>query len=118
MIDSSAFTESRFRKMILRNKSFCFVAEADGLVVGNIFSMNDGAFIGYIGKICVDKDYRRHKIASELVKKVIEKFKKLGITLIFGHVVKENLPSMNMLKSLGFEIRDSHYLMDVGFKKK
>ncbi len=115
---SDEFTKKKFNKVIHRNKGFCYVAEIDGKIVGTVFGMHDGAFHGYIGKLLVAKDYRRQKIASELVSKLVDRFKKNGIYLVFAHVEKKNKPSLKLLKSLRFEIQNSHYLIDRRLKRR
>lgn len=112
------FTRDRFENMLARNRGFCYVAEDEVEIIGNVFGTHDGGFIGYLRKIAVKEVYRRQKIASNLVRIAVEKFEEAGIPLIFAHVEKTNEPSLGLLKSLGFEIRDSHYLIDRGYEKK
>ena len=42
----------------------------------------------------------------------------LKIPLIFCHVEKDNRATIGLLKKLGFEIRDTHHLMDLGYKPR
>lgn len=43
MVDSARFTEDKFRKMLTKNKGFCFVAEIE-LTDENYFSINYDLF--------------------------------------------------------------------------
>lgn len=111
------FTKEKFKKMLERNKGFCYVAEEKNKIVGTAFGMHDGAFRGYIGKVAVAKEYRKQKIASKLIETIIRKLGELEISLIFAHVKKENEASLQLFKSVGFKIRESRYLMDKRIEK-
>ncbi len=110
------FHEKKFKRLLMRNKGCCYVAEVDERIIGSAFATHDGAFYGYIYKVAVDKDYQRQGIASKLIERISEELDSLEIKLKFAHVNKKNTASIKLLKSLGFEIRDSHYLMDKGYK--
>ncbi len=114
----SYFTEDRFKKMLERNKGYCYVAETNGHIIGNAFATHDGAFRGYIQKVAVTEKYRRKEIASKLIKTIIGKLEEAEILLIFALVEKSNDPSIKLLQSLGFEIRESHYLIDLAYKPR
>ena len=117
-LKDSYFDEVSFRRMLERNKGFCYVAELEGQVVGTLFGTHDGAFRGYIQKVAVNPDYRQHGIGSDLVRRTIEAFNEFPIPLIFAHIERTNIPSILLFRSLGFEIRDSHLLTDIGYKKR
>ena len=117
-LKDSYFTEDKFRKMLERNRGYCYIAEDDGKIVGSAFAMCDCAFRGYIQKVAVAEEYRRQGVASRLVETIIQKLEEAEIPLIFTHAEKDNKPSIELLKTLGFEIRDSHYLIDRGYKPR
>lgn len=112
------FTRDRLRRMLERNPGLCYVAEDNGKVIGSVFATHDGAFRGHIQKVAVTIGYRRQGIASRLVQTIITKLEEAGIPLIFAHAEKDNLASIDLLHSLGFEIRNSHYLIDRGYKQR
>ena len=114
----SYFTKNKFRKMLDRNRGYCYVVEDQGKIVGSIFATHDGAFRGYIQKVVVATEYRRQSVASRLLETVIRKFEEAEIPLIFSHVEKNNRPSIELLKKLGFKVRDSHYLIDRCYKPR
>ncbi len=114
-IKSKDFTKNKFVSFLKKNKSYCYVAEAKGKIIGNIFGSDDGAFTGYIQKLAVDKEYRRRGIAVKLIKIVIKEFNKNRIRIKYAHVRKDNKSSLELFKSLGFELRDSHHLADLGY---
>ncbi|MBS3167992.1 GNAT family N-acetyltransferase [Candidatus Woesearchaeota archaeon] len=117
-LKDSYFSKGKFLNMLNRNKGLCFVAEDNGKIIGSAFATHDGAFRGYIQKVAVIEDYRRQGIASKLIEKIIQKLEEIEIPLIFCHAEKTNKASLELFKSLGFEIRDSHYLIDKGFKRR
>ncbi|OLS16987.1 MAG: hypothetical protein HeimC3_50190 [Candidatus Heimdallarchaeota archaeon LC_3] len=59
--------------------------------------------IGIIGTIYVNEKYRRMKIASKLVNKLMEWFILNKVTHIEHPIASNNLPSLNFWKKLGFE---------------
>ena len=94
------------------------MAELDDKIIGNIFGTHDGAFIGYIYKVAVAKEYRRYGIAYKLINSVVNAFDNLGIDLKFCHIHNDNLASIKLFKKINFEIRDTHKLLDLGYKSK
>jgi len=112
------FSEEKFRKFLGRNRGYCHVAEDGVKIVGSIFATHDGAFRGYIQKLAVTEEYRRRGVASRLMEITIRRLEETEIPLIFTHVEKGNKPSIELLTSLGFEIRNSHYLVDRGYKPR
>ena len=112
------FTKEKFDKMLERNKAYCYVAEYNRKIIGSAFAMHDGAFRGYIQKIAVSRGYRRNGVAKSLIKTIIDKLEEIEIPLIFALTEKNNKPSVELLESLGFEVRYSHYLIDKGYKKR
>ncbi|HLC58349.1 MAG TPA: GNAT family N-acetyltransferase [Candidatus Nanoarchaeia archaeon] len=112
------FSSDKFVKMLARNSGYCYVAEDNGKIVGSAFATHDGAFRGHIQKVAVAQEYRRQGVASRLVETIVERFEGIEIPLIFAHADKTNEASIGLLKSLGFEVRDTHYLIDRGYKPK
>ncbi|MDO8628016.1 MAG: GNAT family N-acetyltransferase [Candidatus Diapherotrites archaeon] len=106
------FTEKRFSKMLAGKGNCCCVVVLDKKVVGTAFAFNDGAFIGYIRKVAVDINFRRKNIASMLVENVVKKFRAEKIGKVFVHIEKDNLPSLKLFDSIGFQIVKTHYLVD------
>lgn len=75
-IDDSKDGIARFLK---RNPHCSFVAEDKGVIVGTILSGHDGRR-GHLYHAAVDAEYRGQGIGKTLVKKVIDVFKREGIT--------------------------------------
>ena len=61
-----------------RNPKTCFVAEADGRLIGTIMAGNDGRR-GYIYHTAVHPNYRGRGIGSALVQAAIQALERLGI---------------------------------------
>ncbi len=106
------FNKRLFNTLIRKNRGFLFVAGIDKKIIGTIFSAHDGGYFGYVYKCAVAPEFRRQKVATQLVRLAINKLKKAGIDLIFLHVKKDNFPSIRLFQSLGFNIRATRYLMD------
>ncbi len=81
-----------------RNPNTCFLAlskddtTGEMQVAGVILSGHDGRR-AIIHHLCVHPSFRRHGIASQLVKEAEEALKKEGISKIFGLIFKDNEPA-------------------------
>ena len=107
------FTKALFKGLLAYNEGLYFVAEDNGKIIGNIFASQNGGYHGYLYKLAIDSKYRREGTATKLLKVVINKLRgKFKTDWIFTHIEKKNLPSLKLIKSLGFKIRHTHYLVD------
>ncbi len=104
-------TRKQFQRMLRKNEGLFFVAESDEKVIATIFGMHDGGYAGYIYKLAVAKDYRRKGIATLLLRKVIEQFKKAEIPVALALTGKTNKAAQKLLGSLGFSERRTAVLM-------
>ncbi|MGN0674847.1 MAG: GNAT family N-acetyltransferase [Oscillospiraceae bacterium] len=92
-------------KFLRRNPETCFVAEADGKIVGVIICGNDGRR-GYIYHTAVLPDYRKQRIASALVKSALSALEREGICKAALVVFEKNSLGNAFWESLGFTTRD------------
>jgi len=106
------FTPELFDRMLRRNPGLFLVAEEDGIVVGTLFASHDGGYFGYIYKVAVTHDHRRGGVASMLVERAIENFKRVGIEWIFANVHCENEPSFRLLAKFGLTPHLDYPLVD------
>jgi ribosomal protein S18 acetylase RimI-like enzyme len=113
---SGKFNLPGFNRMIAKSGDCCYVAETDERrIIGNVFGMTDGGFVGYIRKLAVAPDFQRQGIGKELVRRVVDRFREAyDAHLIFAIVERQNEASLNLLKSLGFDVRTTHCLLDIG----
>lgn len=88
--------------------SLCFVAEADGIVVG--FNLAHRLHVGIpLNKICVIQgivvhdSYRRLGIGEKLVEAVFEQCSDCGISLVRALVEDSDLRLQRFIEHLGFE---------------
>lgn len=96
---------------------FCFVAEFDKKIVGAAWSriMND---YGHIDEktpslaLSVLKNYRRQGIATDLMKKLLEKIFSENFNQVSLSVQKTNEIALNFYKKLGFEIFKENKIED------
>ena len=66
------------KRYLLRNPRTCFVAEADGVIVGVVLSGHDGRR-GYIYHAAVNEQEQRHGIGATLVNAVMSALEREGI---------------------------------------
>lgn len=92
-------------RFLLRNPETCFVAEADGVIVGAIMSGNDGRR-GYIYHTAVLPAYRNLGIAAELVENVMSAMKRLGINKVALVVFDRNEGGNAFWEKMGFTVRE------------
>lgn len=95
-----------------RNPSTCFVAEADGEVVGVIISGHDGRR-GYIYHTAVKPERRRQGVAKLLVNAALNALKDLGINKVALLVFERNTSANTFWEKVGFTARE-----DVVYRNK
>ena len=87
-----------------RNPKTCFVAEADGRLIGTIMAGNDGRR-GYIYHTAVHPNYRGRGIGSALVQAAIQALERLGIGKAALVVLEKNADGNVFWEKQGFTVR-------------
>ena len=87
-----------------RNPKTCFVAEADGRLIGTIMAGNDGRR-GYIYHTAVHPNYRGRGIGSALVQAAIQALERLGIGKASLVVLETNADGNVFWEKQGFTVR-------------
>lgn len=88
-----------------RNPSSCFVALKGEDVIGVIFSGHDGRR-GFIHHMAVSEEYRRQKIASNLLDRALSALEAEGIHKVALLVFQYNKAGNAFWESMGFTARD------------
>jgi ribosomal protein S18 acetylase RimI-like enzyme len=88
------------------NPGLCFVAEADGAVVG--FLLGDETFeilddTAHVEWIAVDEAYRRLGIAQRLLEEAVTSVERLGKQAVVADIAADNPYSRGLAEKLGFE---------------
>ena len=86
-----------------RNPKTCFVAEADGRLIGTIMAGNDGRR-GYIYHTAVHPNYRGRGIGSALVQAAIQALERLGIGKAALVVLETNADGNVFWEKQGFTV--------------
>lgn len=108
-----------WRKANLSGKSHTFIAEADGRIVGD-FTFNPGSGRTRRRAACgwsVDPDYWQRGIASLLLKRAIQKAKKLRLKRFEAEIAAKNRASIRLAEKFGFRregIKKKAFLSDTG----
>jgi ribosomal protein S18 acetylase RimI-like enzyme len=81
------------------NPGFCFVAEADGRVVG--FTLGDASFeiledTGHLEWIAVAPEYRRQGVAVRLIEQIVDAFREIGKKRVVADIASGNRSSQAM----------------------
>ncbi len=92
-------------RFLERNPDTCFVAEADGNIVGVIIVGNDGRR-GYIYHTAVHSDHRKQGIGAALVDTAMAALEKLGIHKTALVVFAHNQNGNAFWERLGFTARE------------
>ena len=87
-----------------RNPKTCFVAEADGRLIGTIMAGNDGRR-GDIYHTAVHPNYRGRGIGSALVQAAIQALERLGIGKAALVVLETNADGNVFWEKQGFTVR-------------
>ena len=96
----------------LENGRYCFLGfKIDAKIVGyiSVFITEDEA---YINNIAVLDEFRKQKIASNLLDQMIQYVKSVKCSFITLEVRESNLPAISLYKKFGFEnvaIRKNYY---------
>jgi len=67
--------------------------------------------VGYIRRVVIHPDYRRHGVARRLMQALIAFAREQNLSFLDLHVFEQNLPAIRLYKSLGFkeEHREIYY---------
>lgn len=94
-------SREKISEQINNGVTFFLVAETEGKIVGTVLGTHDGRK-GWINRLAVDADYRRQKIASQLVKELENIFENVGLDVTACLIEEENKISMEFFKELGY----------------
>ncbi len=100
-LDDSRDGIERFLK---RNPDTCFVAEAEGRIVGSILAGNDGRR-GYIYHTAVSPAHRHEGIGRGLTEAVLKALQRLGINKAALVVFDRNEDGNAFWEEMGFSVR-------------
>lgn len=82
----------------------------DGRLVGAVIATHDGRK-GWINRLAVHPDYRRHGIGTELVRVAEQVLKAQGMAIIAALIEPDNQPSLELFKGAGYvEYPGLHYV--------
>ena len=98
-------SKAGIERFLQRNPDTCFVAEAEGVVVGVILVGNDGRK-GYIYHAAVDPNYRRQGIAESLVDTAMTALQKIGIHKAALVAFDSNRIGNDFWEKMGFTVRN------------
>lgn len=92
-------------RYLRRNPATCFVAEAEGRVVGTLLAGHDGRR-GYIGHTVVHPDFRRQGVGSALVRAAESAFRREGIRKAALVVFAANETGNAFWEKMGYAVRE------------
>ena len=94
-------SQGSFREQIEHFGTLFLVAESPGGVVGVLLGSHDFRK-GWINRIAVDPDHRRHGVASRLMDACEGAFQALGIDIYAALVEINNEPSARLFERAGY----------------
>ncbi len=74
-------SRDHFSLFLEKNPDLSVLIEDDGKIIGTALGSYDGRR-GYLQKVVVDKDYRKHGVGKELVLEVAKRLKEAGAAFI------------------------------------
>ncbi|RLG73447.1 MAG: ribosomal-protein-alanine N-acetyltransferase [Thermoprotei archaeon] len=80
------------------------VIEKNGKVIGYIIGLLKTNKLGHIVSLAIDPEERRKGYGTLLLKKLLEKFKELGVCKVRLEVRVSNRPAINLYSKHGFKI--------------
>lgn len=105
-------SEKGISKYLERNSKTCFVCIRNEKVVGVILSGHDGRR-GFIHHLAVDPDFRRHGIATELLRQALNALKAEEISKVGLFVFAYNSDGNAFWEKQGFTLRT-----DINYRNK
>lgn len=99
-------------KFLEKNPTTCFVAEDQGVIAGTVLGGNDGRR-GYMYHMAVAPEYRRQGIAKQMVDRVLDGLRELGIGKCALVAYIENDLGNRFWESIGFHQRHDIYYRDL-----
>ncbi len=87
-----------------RNPGLSFVARHGDQLIGTVLCGHDGRR-GYLQHLAVDRAYRGQGIGRQLVQRVLEALRSLGINKCHLFVIKENQAAIAFWQHIGWELR-------------
>ena len=114
-IENECFSSGWSQKLVIdeisNKNSISFVCKSDGKVVGYIF-IRYLFEEGEIFKVCVKPDFRKMKIASELMEMSLDFAFEKGVEKCFLEVRKSNINAISLYEKFGFSVyaqRNNYY---------
>lgn len=103
----------------MHEHNLIFLAEVKGLAVGKaelvLAPVSLSSQVGYIKRVVIHPDYRRHGIARQLMQALIAFAREQHLHFLDLHVFEQNLPAIGLYDSLGFkeEHREIYYRLHI-----
>jgi ribosomal protein S18 acetylase RimI-like enzyme len=98
--------KKELKNFLKRNPNTCFIAEENGLIIGDILAGNDGRR-GYIYHTCTLENQRQKGIGRKLVDSVITALKNEGIAKVALVVFEKNKNGNGFWEKIGFTVREN-----------
>lgn len=95
-------------EIAIKNSHYVMIAKDNDKLVGLIRAVGDGMTIIYIQDILVHTDYKRKKIGTTLMLKMLERFKDVRQKVL---LTEDNKETRSFYESLGFESCDKDHLV-------
>jgi ribosomal protein S18 acetylase RimI-like enzyme len=96
-----------FERQLAGGQIVIGLEETDRLI-GVVVATNDTRK-GWINRLAIDPDYRRHGYAQQLVQAAEDVLHELGLTLIAAMIEDENDASLTLFKRLGYAVHNDIY---------
>jgi ribosomal protein S18 acetylase RimI-like enzyme len=101
-------TQDRIALYLARNQGLCFVATADGTVVGTVLCGHDGRR-GILRHLAVDRRFRRQGIARALIDKCLTALASQGIRKCNIFALDENATGLRFWEHMGWYGLEDNY---------
>ncbi|OQB13840.1 MAG: Acetyltransferase YpeA [Firmicutes bacterium ADurb.Bin193] len=100
---TAPWTKGMFEDELKNSMAHYFIAIEDEKVVGYA-GMWCVADEGHITNIAVSPDYRRRRIGTALLQRLVRTANELGLSVIMLEVRRSNISAISLYKNAGFEV--------------
>ncbi len=104
--------EKNIIRYLERNENLSKVAIKDNKIVGAVLIGHDSR-IGFVHHLAVLPEYRRHNIASKMMKQAIKDLEEIEVSKIYLFSFVDNKKGQKFWKSMGFKKRDDMYIYSI-----
>ncbi|MFX1375706.1 MAG: GNAT family N-acetyltransferase [Promethearchaeota archaeon] len=106
----STDSEEEIKRMLKMNSNLFLIGRIKEKIIAVVMGGFDGRR-GYVHHLAIDPIYQKKGYGKEIMDKLINQFRKMGVHKIHLFIERDNQDVINFYKKLGWQIRDDLIMM-------